>query len=1093
MRKNETSSSYRSNSKNLKEYINSSLFNSYYLENGFPEFLGEDFSPKNNPSYNNFYEKFCNWVLSQDEAFFTKIQPSETTTIDRYIIPVMSYLGWDKTENGFSEHTSREITYYLGEYRYKPDLVYFHNSRDAQKTDKLQKNKEERKLHTQNSHSIVLEAKKFGLLKGKVKVTDERKDDATRDRTPEEQTVIYMDMLHSKYGVLTDGGVWKFFHGAYRDKDKFLSFDLGKLCLLILQHSKMRGIRPSLQASEQWMEEINFLISYFYNIFSYDACYGSLKSLKHLIDYTSKYSEHLEDKMKDRFIMAMNWACNGLAKSVADAGGNPEDCLSLIQRTAESHLFNIIFFRSLESRGVLPYYDEDNDYRKYSISKTVDEIYSKGFDPTKNFDNQLNMLSDYFEERIELKSKVVCKSLISLYKAVHSGFKDFKIQGFKQSIFSKEEWKFATDHLIDDQHMINVMFYLNLIPKGRRELSEYQLIPFDFLTAREIGAIYESFLDFKLVIAECNHYWNFKTKQWVKNRENVEFLYTNEVIKKGELLFTPNNIDRKMSGSYYTPHDVVEFMASRSIEKLCKDKKPIDILKIKICDPAMGSGHFLNFLLDMLVSKYLDALVLHDEPECKSYAELKSLILDSCIYGVDINPSAVKLTKMSLWLNSVEENENLKALDDQIKQGDSLLTFNWYKEFKDVFNGGGFDLIIGNPPYIYSREKFDGVTKERYQNEFQTQQYQSNTFSLFTEKSVELLKFGGELTFIVPNSVLTISTLSNFRKFLLDNGSFNLILNLTYRVFKEADLEPVIFFYDKSKVETSCLAKVVPQKTIFNKISFDTVETNSWKQDKEYRFFIGLSNKSLNIVKYLEDNSKPLSSYFTVKSGLKAYEKKKGTPKQTAKDVEQRIYDFKTRKNSKCFKYLDGNNVQHFGLDWGGTWLQYGSNLAAPRTFDIFSNPRLLIREITSKYPRCLVCAYTEETYLNNLSIVNVLPLKDKTVSDDLKVLSLILSSSLISFYFLKKTAKSERRLFPKIILKDLKRFPLKLPTIQMKKEFIRVFNDIDKLSSQSDDLAKAKLRKKMLEVDSMVFELYGIPRELIEGITEELSSVVVA
>ena len=789
---------YTFQTKHLREFVSSTLFNSYYLEKGYPEKIGINFIPRDEDNFQIFYKKFIGWAMKQDEAFFTKIQPSETTTIDRYIMPIMTFLGWDNYNDGCSELTNRETAYHYGENIYKPDIIYFNNAKDAQKVDKLKKHREEQKLHTQKNHSLILEAKKFGLLKNKSNIADDKKNDCTKDRTPEEQTVLYMDMLHGKFAVLTDGGIWKFFHSEFRDKDKSFSFDLGKLSLLILRVSKFEDLDISLDSKSQKVQEINFLISYFYNIFSFSALCGNLGTVDHLLEYTKKYSVHLEDKMKDRFIMAMNWACNGLIKALELKGEKAEDHLNLIQKTAESHLFNIIFFRSLESRGILPYYDEDNDYRKYSISKTVDEIYKNGFNPSENFQKQLNLFSEYYDQRVEKKTTVISNSLVSLYKKVHSGYKDFKIEGFKESVFSTEEWDFATKYMIDDQHMMNVIFYLSLIPRGDRELGEYQLIPFDFLSPREIGSIYESFLEFKIEKAECDLFWNFKSKQWVTNRKNIDDLFVNEVLRKGEYVFSPNNHDRKMSGAYYTPHYIVEYIVETTLAEICKNKKPAEILKIKVCDPAMGSGHFISFALDYLTGKYLDAHYKYDIPLLESYGEIKNKILKSSIFGVDVNPSATKLAKMSLWLNTAKDSEKLLSLDKQIKQGDSLLGFKWKKEFSCVFETGGFDCIVGNPPYV--RREYVKDMKNSLKEKYLSFDSDADLCVYFVEEGVNLLNSQGKLSYIMTNKWMRSEYGKNLRHFILDKSGVEEIVDFKdLPVFDGVSTYPMIIRLGKNK------------------------------------------------------------------------------------------------------------------------------------------------------------------------------------------------------------------------------------------------------------------------------------------------------
>ena len=168
---------------------------------------------------------------------------------------------------------------------------------------------------------------------------------------------------------------------------------------------------------------------------------------------------------------------------------------------------------------------------------------------------------------------------------------------------------------------------------------------------------------------------------------------------------------------------------------------------------------------------------------------------------------------------------------------------------------------------------------------------------------------------------------------------------------------------------------------------------------------------------------------FEVKAGLQAYEAGKGNPIQSPEDVKKRPYDYNYKFDSSTFQYLDGKDIGRYFFEWSGVWLKYGDCLAAPRTFDIFSRPRILVREITGNYPKSLISNYLESTFLNNRSIVNIVQFNDD--KNLLKILLLILNSQTISYYFRKTTPKSERKMFPKIILQDLRRFPIKFPKDQ--------------------------------------------------------------
>ena len=123
-------------------------------------------------------------------------------------------------------------------------------------------------------------------------------------------------------------------------------------------------------------------------------------------------------------------------------------------------------------------------------------------------------------------------------------------------------------------------------------------------------------------------------------------------------------------------------------------------------------------------------------------------------------------------------------------------------------------------------------------------------------------------------------------------------------------------------------------------------------------------------------------------------------------------------------KYLEGKDVGRYFTNWSGQYLQYGKHLASPRTFNLFDGEKLIIREITGKFPNSIILTYSEDLYLYNRS--NIAIVKREELNISLKYVVAILNSQLMAYYFVKNTAKSVRRMFPKIILNDLRKFPFK-------------------------------------------------------------------
>jgi adenine-specific DNA methylase len=259
---------------------------------------------------------------------------------------------------------------------------------------------------------------------------------------------------------------------------------------------------------------------------------------------------------------------------------------------------------------------------------------------------------------------------------------------------------------------------------------------------------------------------------------------------------------RKAGGVYYTPTYIVDYIVKNTVDKLLEGKSPKDIAKLRILDPACGSGSFLIVAYQHLLDWHLDRYVKDDPQKHKkelyqagvkdwrlTTAERKRILLNN-IYGVDIDPQAVEVTKLSLLLK-VLEGENQQTLDKQfklfheralpdlaqnIKCGNSLIgsdfyeqqqmtlpcaeeryhinVFDWQTEFTPIFKTGGFDAVIGNPPYIRSQSLGDDQ-RMYYGRKFQTATATYDIYVLFVERALSLISKHGRVGFILPNKFFT--------------------------------------------------------------------------------------------------------------------------------------------------------------------------------------------------------------------------------------------------------------------------------------------------------------------------------------------------
>lgn len=268
------------------------------------------------------------------------------------------------------------------------------------------------------------------------------------------------------------------------------------------------------------------------------------------------------------------------------------------------------------------------------------------------------------------------------------------------------------------------------------------------------------------------------------------------------------------------------------------------MLGLKICDPACGSGAFLNATLKYLKTQHalLDELenALYGSQLDFSYYDDK--ILENNIYGVDINGESVEIAKLSLWLNTAKKGTKLSTLSGKIKCGNSLITelFDWQKEFPEVFENGGFDIIVGNPPYVQLQVL--GQMSEVYSKcGFASYNKSADLYCLFYEQGTKLLKNHGFLGFIASNKWLKAKYGENLREFFISSTNPLLLIDFAgVKVFADAVVDPQILILRKEPYEkqtqicackeiTSDLENYVKQNSSFKEFSNSawTFESNA--------------------------------------------------------------------------------------------------------------------------------------------------------------------------------------------------------------------------------------------------------------------------
>lgn len=263
-----------------------------------------------------------------------------------------------------------------------------------------------------------------------------------------------------------------------------------------------------------------------------------------------------------------------------------------------------------------------------------------------------------------------------------------------------------------------------------------------------------------------------------------------------------NGAKRKKQGIYYTPNYIVDYIVQNTLGIALKEKSLREAENIKLLDPACGSGSFLIKAFDVLNEHIREE---RGQKGSTQAALRKYNILKQNIYGVDLDFQAVEIACLNLLLKALEPNFKLPMLSENIKEGNSLISegdakyrpFNFETEFKEVSTQGGFDVIIGNPPYIKedtNRSAFDGLHDNPYY------QGKMDIWTLFACRAIDLLKDGGYFSFIAPSSWIASAGASIFREKILNSGEIIKFVDFSdFRVFKDASIQTMIFVFQKKK------------------------------------------------------------------------------------------------------------------------------------------------------------------------------------------------------------------------------------------------------------------------------------------------------
>lgn len=394
---------------------------------------------------------------------------------------------------------------------------------------------------------------------------------------------------------------------------------------------------------------------------------------------------------------------------------------------------------------------------------------------------------------------------------------------------------------------------------------------FNIIEPHILGRIYESFLTQRLTIQD----------------EIIVLNTTKEYIDKSVIT---------------TPQEIVKYMTTTSMSRLCKNKTPEEILSLKIADISCGSGIFLESAFDFLVQYctnwYLEnnesyLFTIDSGKKVLPFSDKKA-ILTNCIYGVDIDIHAVEVARFSLLIKLIENetepsvfdsNPILPDLSENIKAGNSLISSEDFNDISsldikisinafdwDLINKGeSFDLIIGNPPYVSTEGMRNLVSKEEftiYKKKYDSAVKQFDKYYIFIERGLELLKDDGLLSYIVPNKFSYIKSGETLRKLIADKEQLVSFDNFgSIQLFADKSVYSSILMLSKSKSPTFTYSDVVTPTALWSEeevtrvvYKHDEISFAPWRLTSD--------TELLKIVKRLGEQGVPIKSFVDILNGI---------------------------------------------------------------------------------------------------------------------------------------------------------------------------------------------------------------------------------
>ncbi len=533
---------------------------------------------------------------------------------------------------------------------------------------------------------------------------------------PPEQIEWYLNASEVGHAILTNGRRWRLIPRILTPEqprfETYLECDLPKILDAWQGDAANAGAAGLLERSEAVNEFLRFYL--FFSPVAFRSVAGRPSLLERAVQGSSAYRLGVGEGLKERVFEALRLSIEGFLKFSPNCL-DPDRDLKLCHDQSFVLLYRLLFIMYAEDRGLLPYEKNRLYTENRSLGRYRDEITGR-----------LDRVRDGRQDDYSCDSTRIWSDLYGLFDLIDRGRANYDVPAYNGGLFDPDAHPFLSTKALPDCHISRVIDQLGRAPDAEHPEADLCRVDYRDLAIQHLGSIYEGLL-------ELHSHYARETMVVVRKRGNDEervirqadplpdgFEWTGTRYDPGQVYLVTDKGERRSTGSYYTPNHIVDYIVERTLGPVCRRiqadmeaeiqkaeeararasgvrrdeaaerlrvlRSSFDdrILAVRVLDPAMGSGHFLLSACEHLAAEIATNPCTGDPTADQLRGDESTLsfwkrrVVECCLYGVDMNPWAVELAKLALWLETVSVGRPLTFLDHHLRHGNSLVGASIY-------------------------------------------------------------------------------------------------------------------------------------------------------------------------------------------------------------------------------------------------------------------------------------------------------------------------------------------------------------------------------------------------------------------------------